>query len=150
MGPYPHAQKFKAAIEIIFLAGCRHFNEGEEMRCREEEDIPPREREVLAPDEDGMASVEDGRGRDDGKWNHAMIYHDVRRMSNGRSSSDATKKVSIGRDGGGRDGENGEKNESTAPLESNWRNRLVVKGFDFIPVFSYVQSQKIFFKSKIC
>ena len=26
MGPYPHAQKFKAAIEIILLAGCRQFN----------------------------------------------------------------------------------------------------------------------------
>ena len=35
MGPYPHTQKFKAAIEIIFLAGCRHFNEsiGEKKYC---------------------------------------------------------------------------------------------------------------------
>ena len=70
----------------------------------------------------------------------------MRRMFNGRSLSNATKKVSVGTE----DGENGEKNESTAPLESNWRNRLVAKGFDFNPVFSYVQFQKIFFKREIC
>ena len=28
VGPYPHAQKFKAAIEIILLAGCRQHKEG--------------------------------------------------------------------------------------------------------------------------
>ena len=33
VGPYPHAQKFKAAIEIILLAECRHtFQQGNSIK----------------------------------------------------------------------------------------------------------------------
>ena len=36
MGPYPHAQKFKTAIEIILLAGCRHFNKNAAVQILQE------------------------------------------------------------------------------------------------------------------